>query len=297
MSWYDRVACLIVCLSVFACFPSSETVSAETRQLTHDGILKASPTVCLQTQEVIYAKLVDPKQYRLMRLQLPSGSSEPLRPTATSAEFEPACSDDGRYCAFIRQQGVLSLSMTILDRQTDSLAEIKPPPGFAGMRSPTIAPDNSRVLYSFADGGRQHIFATDLKASEPTQLTDSDGIDNWPHYSPNGNQIVFGSSRSGSFDIFTMAVDGSNVKQITNHPLQDIRPRFSPDSSRIAFVSHRDGNSEIYVVNNDGSNLIRVTNHPERDDYPTWHPNGQELIIVSERNGKYDLYLVGVENR
>ena len=261
-------------------------------RLTSDGRLKATPVFVSGGAELVYAVLENPKMYRLMRMRLADRSVQPLRKEASSAEFEPACSRDGRYFAFIRQRGVLSLSLSILDTQTKTLAEVLPPPGFAGMRSPAISPDNSQVLYSFAEDGRQQIYATNIQADEPTRLTNSPGVNNWPCFSPDGKQVVFGSSRDGNFDIYLMKSDGSDVRRLTRNPLQDIRPRFSPDGRRIAFVSHRDGNAEIYVIDPDASRLERVTNHPERDDYPDWHADGNRLVIVSERSGQHDLYLV-----
>ncbi|MCH2210682.1 MAG: LpqB family beta-propeller domain-containing protein [Fuerstiella sp.] len=293
MSFFDRV-CLyaVACLVVVVC--AGQHSQADSLRLTSDGILKASPVYCKDGTELVYALLENAERYCLMKMNVANGHIESLRKDATTAEFEPACSRDGRYCAFIRQRGVLSLSMAIFDRQSNSLVEVLPPAGFAGMRSPAISPENSRVLYSFADGGRQHIYVTNLQAENPVKLTDSSGIDNWPSFSPDGRLIVFGSSRDGAFEIYVMQRDGSGVRRITHCPFQDIRPRFSPDGQRIAFVSHRDGNSEIYVVNVDGSGLTRVTNHTERDDYPDWHPDGKRLVVVSERNGQHDLYLLNV---
>jgi len=267
---------------------------AEPVRLTRDGILKASPVFSKKSTELIYAVLENPRRFRLMRMDLADRTTKSLRKDASTAEFEPASSGDGRYCAFVRQRGVLSLSMAILDRQTNSLVEVLPPSGFAGMRSPAISPDNSRVLYSLADGGRQHIYSTNLRAENPQKLSDSPGISNWPGFSPDGKLIVFGSSRDGNFEIYVMQSDGSEVKRLTHNPFQDIRPRFSPDGLRIAFVSHRDGNSEVYLINVDGTGLTRVTNHSERDDYPEWHSDGNRLVMVSERNGQHDLYLTDV---
>jgi len=267
---------------------------ADPVRLTSDGILKMSPVFSKRGTELIYAVLENPGRFRLIRMNLADRTTESLRKDASTAEFEPACSPDGRYCAFVRQRGVLSLSVAILDRQTNSLMEVMPPSGFAGMRSPAISSDNSRVLYSFADGGQQNIYSTNLQAEDPQKLTESVGINNWPCFSPDGKWIVFGSSRDGNFEIYVMKSDGSEAKRMTHSPFQDIRPRFSPDGQRIVFVSHRDGNSEIYVINVDGTGLTRITNHAERDDYPEWHSDGKRLVIVSERNGQHDLYLMDV---
>lgn len=294
MSFFDRKRQYLVGSMILLLLGPWPSCAEEPVRLTSDGRLKATPVFSHDGTELVFAVLENPKMFRLMTMQLADRSVEPLRKAATTAEFEPACSRDGRYCAFVRQRGVLRLSVAILDKQTDTLVEVLPPPGFAGMRSPTFSPDNSRVLYSFADESRQQIFSTDLRANDPQKLTNSPGINNWPNFSPDGKEIVFGSSRDGNFDIYLMQCDGSNVQRLTHNPVQDIRPRFSPDGKRIVFVGHRHGNSEIYVMDRDGTNLVRVTHHPERDDYPDWHTDGKQLVVVSERGGRHDLYLVRV---
>ena len=290
MSFFDRACLRLIALPVFVVVLAL-SVSADPVRLTSDGLLKASPVFSKNGTELIYAVLENPERFRLVKMNLADRTTESFRKDASTAEFEPACSPDGRYCAFVRQIGVLSLSLTILDRQTNSITEVMPPSGFAGMRSPAISSDNTRVLYSLADEGRQNIYSTNLKAEDPQKLTDSVGINNWPCFSPDGKWIVFGSSRDGNFEIYVMRSDGSEARRVTHNPFQDIRPRFSPDGQHIVFVSHRDSNSEIYVINVNGTGLTRITNHVERDDYPEWHSDGKRLVIVSERNGQHDLYL------
>lgn len=294
MSCSDRVVRRLALGAVLLFLFARSSCAGEPVRLTDDGRLKASPSFTNEGAQLVFAVLENPKRYRLMRMDMADRTVEPLRADASSAEFEPACSGDGRYCAFVRQRGVLSLSLAILDTRSGALAEVMPPAGFAGMRSPAIAPDNSRVLYSFAEGGRQQIYSTTIQAEEPRKLTDSLGINNWPSYSPDGKRIAFGSSRDGNFEIYVMNRDGKDVRRLTHSPSQDIRPSFAPDGKRIAFVSHRDGNAEIYLIASDGAALSRLTHHPERDDYPAWRPDGKRLVIVSERNGQHDLYLAPI---
>ena len=282
-----RLLCVaaILLLAASAC-------GSEPLRLTNDGRLKFSP-VFISAGELVYTDFVDPTLYRLQRLKLDDRSIAPLHPEAKTSEFEPTFSHDGEICAFVQTKGVLSLSLVIRNRQSKKDAVVPPAPGFAGMRSPAISPDNSRVVYSFAEGGRQHLYSVDTQAGDQKVLT-SGGINNWPCFSPNGKQITFSSTRHGNYEIYVMNADGNDIRRLTESPLQDIRPRFSPDGKRIAFTSHRDGNHEIYVMNADGSNVRRLTDHPERDDYPTWNAAGDHVAFVAERAGRYDIYLMEV---
>jgi Tol biopolymer transport system component len=263
-------------------------------QLTHDGKLKFTPFFRDGAREIVFVEFVDPTLFQIRRLVPADGVNEPLHEAASTSEFEPASSADGECYAFCKTRGTLSISIVVRDRKGTQLGEILPGEGFSGYRSPALAPDHSRVAFSFAEDGTQQIFSAKLDGDDRRRLTEPRGISNWPSYSPDGQTIAFGSSRDGNFEIYAMNADGSGLRRLTDHPLQDIRPRFSPDGSRIAFTSHRDANAEIYVMNADGTGLRRVTENHERDDYPDWHPDGERLVIVGERQGKHDLYLVSV---
>lgn len=263
-------------------------------QLTTDGRLKRDPIFAEQGQEILFAVQESPVLLQLTRLRLADGSQSPIHPDQTKAEFEPTLSADGRYLAYVQSRGNLSLALVVEDLKERKLAEVPPAGGFAGMSSPAIAPDNSRVLYSFADGGRQQLYSASVLAQDRKVVTDSQGINNWPSFSPDGTQIAFGSTRDGNYDVYVMNADGSNVRKLTDTPVQDIRPRFSPDGRQLAFTSNRDGNYEIYVMRTDGTHVRRVTENSERDDYPAWHPDGRRLVLVSEHSGRHDLFLIDV---
>ena len=260
-------------------------------RLTHDSLFKRDPVFTKSGEAIVFVLLERPEQLRLMQLSLTDGTVTPLHKDETRSELEPAFSPDGRFYAHLQSRSPASVAMLIHDTEKESVAEIPPAPGFAGMRSPAITPDGSRVVYSFAEEGRQNLFSVDTEAGDRKQLTDSVGINNWPSFSPDGSRIVFSSTRDGNYEIYVMNADGSDPKRLTETPSWEVRPRFSPDGKRIAFTSNRDGNFEIYCMNADGSEVQRITNHPERDDYAAWHPDGKRLVTVSERAGRFDLYL------
>jgi Tol biopolymer transport system component len=282
--------CALMCSLVAA----GVTAAAEPQRLTQDGRLKFSPVFRDGGNEIVFVELVNPTLYQIRRLVLADGTNKPLHASAATSEFEPAWSADGECYAYLKTRGALSVSVVVRSKQGDQLGEILPGEGFCGYRSPAVAPDHSRVAFSYAEKGAQHIFSSTLNGGDRKRLTDARGISNWPSYSPDGRSIVFGSSRDGNFEIYTMNADGSDIRRLTDSPFQDIRPRFSPDGRRIAFTSHRDGNAEIYVMNADGSAPQRITSNAERDDYADWHPDGERLAVVCERQGKHDLYLLRV---
>jgi TolB protein len=263
-------------------------------QLTKDGRPKADPVFVNGGAEVIFTTLESPTQWALTRLKIADGSVERLHPQATTSEFEPAFTPDGSLYCFVQNRANLNLKLVIRDTKQNKDSIYDPGGGFAGMRSPTIAPDGSRIAFSLADATGQQIFAVDAQGRNRVNLTKT-SLNNWPAFSPDGKHIAFGSSRNGHFEIYVMDSDGSNVRRLTKGTTLSMRAAWSPDGKRIAFTSNRDGNYEIYVMDADGGNACRITHNAERDDYASWHPDGKRLVMVCERAGRSDLFLVEVE--
>ena len=162
----------------------------------------------------------------------------------------------------------------------------------ATVRTPTFAPDGSRVAFSLSDLNGHQIASVDVHGGDLRLLTTSAGLNTAPAYSPDGRQIAFSSSRSGDFEICVMDADGSNIQRLTQSPGLDTRPAWSPDGQRIAFTSNREGRYQIYVMNADGTGVRRFDDSHERQDYATWHPDGDRLLAVCESGGRSDLFLL-----
>jgi WD40 repeat protein len=263
-------------------------------RLTNDGGQKFSPQFTNQ-DEIIYTLFDGATLMRSMRLRMRPRNAEPIHKEESRSELDTVMSTDGRYLACVKLRGALSLGLQILNVKENTVVEVRPEPGFCGFRSPAIAPDNSRVMFSYAAGSLQKLYSVDMRGGDRLKLTDGPGVDNWPDYSPDGGHVVFSSSRGGRFDIYSMKADGSEVRRLTDGPYRNVRPRFSPDGNHIAYASFRDDRSRVCVMKSDGSSKQYLETPSEGDDYPNWHPTGNSLAVVSEYGGCHDLYLLSLK--
>ena len=101
----------------------------------------------------------------------------------------------------------------------------------------------------------------DGNGDNPTNLTNTPGLDAEAHWSPDGSRIAFRSERDGNSEIYIMDADGSNLIRLTDRLGWDGAPDWSPDGTRIVFNSNQDGDFDIYAMDsvdtdNDGNGAI-----------------------------------------
>jgi Tol biopolymer transport system component len=297
MNCSDRIGALLalvaLSISFFLCVPT--LLASEPRRLTDDGRLKFSPVFLGDGSEIAFSVHDIPTRLTLMRLKLVDGSQLRMFPSIEQHQLDVTMSHSGRFVAYARAGTSPQLPLVIQDLVANTEAVYNPLDARGGLRSPSISPDETRVVFGQSAPGGQQIASVDMQARDLKLLTRASGINTHPQYSPDGKRIVFSSSRDGDFEIYVMQADGTNVRRLTTSPGMDSHPHWSPDGKFIGFTSRRDGNYEIYVMGSDGSDPRNVTCHPERDDFSAWHPSGKQIVTVSERNGDYDLYLYDLE--
>jgi TolB protein len=270
--------------------------ASEPQRLTSDGRLMLAP-VFVNSEEIVFSVHETPNLVALKRFNLKSGSQTRLHPTVSAHQFDAAFSQGGHYHCYAMSATTPQLVLVIQDLKTKQESVFRPRDSRAVVRSPSIAPDGKRVVFSLSDTGGQQIASVNIQGQDLKRLTETAGANISPAYSPDGKRIAFSSSRDGDFEVYVMDADGGNVRRLTKSPGLDIRPAWSPDGKRIAFTSNRDGNYEIYLMNADGSGQRRLTSNRGKDDHPAWHPDGQHLLFVSQRAGGFDLYLLEVASK
>ena len=145
-------------------------------------------------------------------------------------DSQPVWSPDGRYIAFVRQQGDAS-AIYVARRLKDG---------------------------DWGDG------------VEEARLTQGSTVDLAPAWHPDSKVIAFVSHRDGNPEIYTMQADGANQRRLTTNSADDLAPVWSPDGKQLAFVSYLYGTADILVMNADGANQLRLTNNDFEDTNPDW---------------------------
>lgn len=92
-----------------------------------------------------------------------------------------------------------------------------------------------------------------VRLINPTQVTTSIGVEEFPAWSPDGRTIAYaanssGSAGGGNWDIWVAQVGGgSPINRTSDHAGIDQFPSWSPDGTQVAFWSDRDGGG-CYVM-------------------------------------------------
>ena len=167
--------------------------------------------------------------------------------------------------------------------------------------SPRIAPDNSRVAFSWMSKSGWDIGMYSIELGRLVNFPHFGGTNSAPAFSFDGSKLAFSSSTSGDPEIYTVdAASGGGLKRLTNVKGPDTSPVWNPKTNaQIAFVSGRTGLPQIYTMDADGSNVTKMSDQGYAIS-PSWSPNGQFLAFAWIRHygpgapGAQDIYIMDV---
>ena len=160
-----------------------------------------------------------------------------------------------------------------------------------------IAPDSSRVAFSWNKTGEWQIYEWSLETGESQLLTKDTGAKFSPHYSPDGSQLAYVVDHNGSesYHLFLKDLETGKEKNLTPGIKYALQPNlaWSPDGDKIAYLADSSGHFDAYVLNiKDGkSKLVFSNEHPCWNVY--WSPDGRWLAVEVEMVGQdYGIFLV-----
>lgn len=204
------------------------------------------------------------------------GPARPLTRTPGVSEWSPSYSADGRWLAFLSDEGdetqlwrmpagggrarrvsrlpggISDYSLSPDGRRAVVVAETGGAEPNAAGTPPPIVIDRFQFKEDgrdYLDARRQQLFVIDLETGKATPLTHGD-FDHWlPAWSPDGRAIAFVSKRHGpdpdrnlDFDVFVVAAEGGEPRRMGDFdgadgdPTWESRPQWSPDSKRLVWL-------------------------------------------------------------
>ncbi len=175
--------------------------------------------------------------------------------------------------------------------------------------SPTVAPDNSKIMFSLIathkDVSRTQLRITknidlkmyDLKSRSFSTVSDKPGINSGAIFSANGKVIYLTLSFSGNADIYEMDLGSGSMKKVTSHYADDVDPSITRDGSLMAFLSNRAGRANIYTMDptQTEKDVKRISFVGQFNATPRFSPDGKEIVFSSWVDNGFDLYRIGAD--
>ena len=205
---------------------------------------------------------------------------------ATSPEWDPAWSLDGRLLAFRGYFGFAEGDYAIYIVRPNGCQLRRVPHTLQGTK-PSWSPTGRQI--AFVAAGRAGIEIINADGTGPHQLIPGarSGSDSSPSWSAR-NVIAFVRARgSRPGQIYTLKPDGTGPRQIT-HGAGFSDPSWSPSGQLLASVT---ASGEIEVMHADGSGAHTVSPARWTSSDPTWTPTGK-LVFLAERGSRISGYVV-----
>jgi Tol biopolymer transport system component/serine/threonine protein kinase len=101
-----------------------------------------------------------------------------------------------------------------------------------------------------------------------TQLTSTEGLEEWPAWSPDGSRLAYVAEVDGYRQLFVRAMGSGNERQLSRQTTDHIQPNWSPDGRRLALVRATAGHSKL-----------------EPNDLNGWFPEGGDIWSLDLETG------------
>jgi Tol biopolymer transport system component len=230
---------------------------SELTRLSSPGVYATSaPGWSPDSHEVVFsAQRQDSDNLGVHVVSVPDASERRLLEDAYAGD--PAWSPDGRWIAFVRDDGGTRR--------------------FAVWRMRTDGTDLSELAGGFEEAGSVNWqrLGTDVEHATPQESTT-------PVVEMGNGVILFRGGREGPSAIYEVRPDGSGLREVLPPPADLHELAWSPDGTRIAWAGTVDGQYGIYVSAADGTDVQQLT-EGDNDGWPSWSPDGTQIVFSSTR--------------
>ena len=174
------------------------------------------------------------------------------------------------------------------DRSGRQLEKIGVP--FSNMRSPSMAPDLSRVAFHRTVSGNSDIWLLDVRRGILSRSTSDPAGDFYPVWSPNGDRLMF--NRKG--DLYRKPANGAGAEELVlSTPTAKNPTSWSRDGRFVlSFTSEPNPSLDIWVLPLSGDTKpfpVVETSFDER--YGQFSPDGRWIAFESNESGRVEVYV------
>ena len=192
--------------------------------------------------------------------------------------FYPAYSPDGRWIAFVRNEGG-SNNLGLMEAGGEELRLLTDFADGTQLYTPRWSPDGRRLVLSIGRGGQRDIVTLRVEREEDLRLASAAaapppdsrfevlvataGTDRDPVFSADGEEVIFASDFSGIFNVYAVDLETRQLRQLTNlkggglHPSVDAR-------GTVAFAAYgEDGYGIRKVDGGEGGETAALPARPE----------------------------------
>ena len=175
--------------------------------------------------------------------------------------------------------------------------------------SPSIAPDNSKIMFSVIASHKEvsrnkvrtikniDLKMYDLKTKSFSTISDKPGINSGAIFSSSGDLIYLTLSFKGNADIYEMQVGSGKMRNVTSHYADDVDPSITQDGSLMTFLSNRAGRAHIYTMDpsHPDKGVKRISFVGQFNSAPRFSPDGKDIVFSSWIDSGFDLYRIAAD--
>jgi TolB protein len=175
--------------------------------------------------------------------------------------------------------------------------------------SPSISPDNSKLMFSVIQGKKDFaktkvrilknidLKLMDLRTKEIKTVSDKPGINSGAIFGSGNDVIYLTLSFGGNADIYEMILSSGRMRKITGHYGDDVDPSITKDGKLMTFLSNRPGRAHIYTLNPSDTekDVRRISFVGQFNATPRFSPDGKEIVFTSWVDNGFDLYRIAAD--